>query len=136
MWGPFYAAPRWGVSLSDYTQTANEEVLAIGMAEHVDVVKTISEIVSTPGLDMVFIGPGDLATSMGLHGRVDHAGVDSVIRKLEIVIRESRLILGGVATTTDQANELIDRGYRALIVGFDWLLLERGIESVISGVSR
>jgi len=97
-WGPFYAAPRWNVSLNEYTQTADEEILAIGMGEHIDVVDTISDVASTPGLDLVFIGPGDLATSMGLKGQVDHPEVAAAISKLEAPIRDSAVILGGVAT--------------------------------------
>jgi len=34
------------------------------------------------------------------------------------------------------ANEMIARGYRALVVGFDWSLLQRGIASAITGVNR
>ncbi len=133
-WGPFYAAPRWGASLGEYTQTADDEVLSIAMAEHIDVVNTISEIVATPGLDMIFIGPGDLATSMGLKGNVGDPKVAEAISKLEPVIYESPVILGGVATNPSQAKEMIARGYRALIVGFDWQLLERGIAASIQGI--
>ena len=133
-WGPFYAAPRWGVSLIEYTQAADDEVLSIAMAEHIDVVNSISEIVATPGLDMIFIGPGDLATSMGLKGNVSDPKVAQAISKLEPVIRDSSVILGGVATNPAQAKEMIARGYRALIVGFDWQLLERGIAASIEGI--
>ena len=133
-WGPFYAAPRWGVSLIEYTQAADDEVLSIAMAEHIDVVNSISEIVATPGLDMIFIGPGDLATSMGLKGNVSDPKVAQAISKLEPVIRDSSVILGGVATNPAQAKEMIARGYRALIVGFDWQLLEHGIAASIEGI--
>jgi 4-hydroxy-2-oxoheptanedioate aldolase len=65
-WGPFYAAPRWGMSIQDYLDQADDEVLAIGTIEHIDAIQSIADVVSTPGLDLLFIGPGDLATSMGL----------------------------------------------------------------------
>ncbi|MGZ4816322.1 MAG: HpcH/HpaI aldolase family protein [Terriglobales bacterium] len=135
-WGPFYAAPRWNVSVNEYTQLADDEVLAIGMIEHVDAVPTAAEIVSAPNLDVVFIGPGDLATSMGHKAQIDHPDVLAAIKKAEAPILNSDVILGGVATSPAKANELIARGYRALIVGFDWLLLERGIASATGGVSR
>jgi 4-hydroxy-2-oxoheptanedioate aldolase len=86
-WGPFYAPPCWGISMREYLDCANEEVLAIGTIEHVDAVKSISEIVSTPGLDLAFIGPGDLATSMGLKGAIDHPDVTAAIATLEDEIR-------------------------------------------------
>jgi 4-hydroxy-2-oxoheptanedioate aldolase len=135
-WGPFYAPPRWGVSMREYLDRADDEVLAIGTIEHIGAIDTIGDVVSTPGLDLVFIGPGDLATSMGLRGRVDHPDVQAAMKTLEEPIRNSPVILGGVATTPEQANAMIARGYRALVVGFDWSLLHRGIASAIEGISR
>jgi 4-hydroxy-2-oxoheptanedioate aldolase len=133
-WGPFYAAPRWGISVREYLDCADDEVLAIGTIEHIDAVKSIGEAVGTPGLDLLFIGPGDLATSMGLRGETDHPDVAAAIRMLEEPIRNSPVILGGVATTPDIADDMIARGYRALVLGFDWSLLQRGIASAIQGI--
>ena len=122
--------------MREYLDRADAEVLAIGTIEHIDAIKSISEIVSTPGLDLVFIGPGDLATSMGLKGETEHPEVLAAITALEESIRDSPVILGGVATTPDRANEMIARGYQALVVGFDWSLLQRGIMSAVQGVKR
>jgi 4-hydroxy-2-oxoheptanedioate aldolase len=118
----------------EYLDLADGEVLAIGTIEHIDAIKSISEVISTPGLDVVFIGPGDLATSMGLRGRLDHPEVAAAIKPLEEPIRNGFVILGGVATTPDQAKELIARGYRALVLGFDWSLLQRGVASAMAGL--
>jgi 4-hydroxy-2-oxoheptanedioate aldolase len=68
-WGPFYAPLRHDLSMREYLDRADDEVLAIATIEHVDAVQHIQEIATTPGLDLAFIGPGDLATSMGLKGR-------------------------------------------------------------------
>lgn len=135
-WGPFYAAPRWGATLADYGQAANDEVLAIGMAEHISLTKTIQDVVATPGLDLLFIGPGDLATSMGFPGQTDRAEVAQAIGQLETVIRDSPVVLGGVAVNPGQAEEMSARGYRALIVGFDFLLLDRGLDAVMKSIRR
>jgi len=136
LWGPFYAPLRWNLSMREYLDRANDEVLAIGTIEHVDALTSIADVCATPGLDLAFIGPGDLATSMGLKGQPDHPSVQNTIRQLEVAIAKSPVLLGGVAPTAEQANQMIARGYRALVVGFDWSLLQRGIASVIDGVER
>jgi 4-hydroxy-2-oxoheptanedioate aldolase len=120
--------------MREYLERANDEILAIGTIEHIDAVNTVADVVATHGLDLVFIGPGDLATSMGLKGRADDPAVVSAIRKLESVILPSPVLLGGVAHTVDQANAMIDRGYKALVVGFDWSLLQRGIAGAITDI--
>lgn len=136
MWGPFYAPLHWNLTMQEYLDTANEEVLAIGTVEHVDALETIDEVVTVTGLDLLFIGPGDLATSMGLKGHPEDPRVVDAIARFEAAIRPSPVILGGVARTPEQANAMIGRGYRALVVGFDWSLLQRGIDSATAGIDR
>lgn len=46
------------------------------------------------------------------------------------------MILRGVTTTPDRTNEMIARVYQALVVDFDWSLLQRGIMSAVKGVKR
>lgn len=133
-WGPFSAAPRWGLTMRHYLECADSEVLAIGTIEHIDATRTIDEVVATPGLDVAFIGPGDLATSMGLRGQGDHPEVIAAIKALEGPILSSPVILGGVARTPAEANQMIARGYRAIAVGFDWSLLQGGIAAAIAGI--
>jgi 2-keto-3-deoxy-L-rhamnonate aldolase RhmA len=50
----------------DYVQHANEEILLIAEIEHRDGVANAEAILSTPGIDAYFIGPGDLCASLGL----------------------------------------------------------------------
>ena len=130
-WGPFYAPPRWGLSMRDYQDQIDNEVLAVGTIEHIDAARTIHEVVETPGLDLLFIGPGDLATSMGFKGRADHPDVQSAIASFEKIILPSAVKLGGVATSSERITSMKNDGYRALVVGFDWSLLQRGINSLI-----
>jgi 4-hydroxy-2-oxoheptanedioate aldolase len=135
-WGPFYASMRYGLSTREYQNIADREVLAIGTIEHVDSLATIKEVVTTPGLDLLFIGPGDLATSMGLGGRADHPDVQAAMTALENAILGSSVHLGGVALSADRVSQMRARGYKALVVGFDWSLLQKGVVSVTGEALR
>src|SRR5262245_45815021 len=79
MWGPFYAPLRWDLSMSGYMQRANEEVLSIVIIEHIDAVKNISDILEVKGVDAAVIGPGDMATSLGRSGQIDHPEVQEAM---------------------------------------------------------
>src|SRR5204862_4025834 len=48
-----------------YYQRANDEILVVLMAEHVKAIEAADEILSVPGIDVIFIGPNDLHNSMG-----------------------------------------------------------------------
>jgi 4-hydroxy-2-oxoheptanedioate aldolase len=57
----------FGTSAKEYYQNANEQVLVVLQIEHIKGVENADEILSVPGVDACFIGPNDLAASMG-HG--------------------------------------------------------------------
>ncbi len=54
------------VKLMDYTRHANEQMLSIIQIESQTAVERADELLSTPGLDGVLIGPWDLASSLGV----------------------------------------------------------------------
>ncbi len=72
MWGPFYAPPRWDVSMREYLDRADDEVMAVGVIEHIDAAKTIHEWWRRRGL--IF---SSLARAFG-----DEHGVEGSCRSL------------------------------------------------------
>jgi 4-hydroxy-2-oxoheptanedioate aldolase len=48
-----------------YYARANDEILIVLMVEHVKGIEAADEILSVPGVDVVFIGPNDLHHSLG-----------------------------------------------------------------------
>lgn len=95
-----------GICFPLISTRADDEVLAIATIEHVDALGAIHEIAATSGLDLAFIRPGNLATSMGHRGRLDHPEVGTSAEGLEAGIRASPVALGGVAPTPEQANAM------------------------------
>lgn len=59
-------AANFDTDAATYHARANDEVLVVVMAEHVDAVANIDEILSVPGIDVVFVGPNDLHASFGV----------------------------------------------------------------------
>lgn len=108
LWGPFYAPMRWGQSMAEYIKGANDNMLAIATIEHPDAVRNIDEIMGTAGLDLAFIGPGDLAMSLGLPGQFDHPKFLQAVAEAEAGILRSQVALGGVARTPEQARQMLD----------------------------
>lgn len=62
--GQLHAA-NFGTDAATYYARANEEILVVLMAEHIQAIEDADEIFSVPGIDVVFIGPNDLHNSMG-----------------------------------------------------------------------
>jgi 4-hydroxy-2-oxoheptanedioate aldolase len=136
LWGPFHAPFRWGVSMPDYMATADDDMICMVTIEHVEAVKRIDEIMAVPGIDVAVIGPGDLATSIGKRGRLDDPEVLALMAEAEAGIRKAGVPIGGAARSAEQANQMIERGYVALALGFDWSLFARGIAVSFEGIKR
>jgi 4-hydroxy-2-oxoheptanedioate aldolase len=136
LWGPFHAPFRWNVSMPDYMATADDDMICMVTIEHVEAVERIDEIMATPGIDVAVIGPGDLATSINKRGQMDDPELLALMKRAEEGILRSGVPIGGVARTAEQANAMIDRGYLALALGFDWSLFQRGIAAAFQGIRR
>lgn len=71
---------------ADYGTWADQDVIALAMIETAEGMKNLAEIVRTPGLDGVYIGPADL--TLGLTGRKYPSGFDREEPEMVEAIRE------------------------------------------------
>ena len=124
--GPLRAALYAGVDAETYTATANDQVLALAMIETAEALACVDEIVATPGLDGVYIGPSDLHLSMT--GRFGINYTEGPVYDALLRIRDAARSAGIVAcmhavATPSYARKMIDLGYSLVTVANDALLL-------------
>ena len=60
----------------DYYEKANEEIAVVLMIEDAEAVRRIAEICNVQGIDVLFIGPNDLASSLGVPTGYDNPHPD------------------------------------------------------------
>ena len=70
---------RQGFGVPDYLQIANDETLLIILIEDIVAVRNLDEILTVDHIDVFFVAPSDLATSMGHIGDLQHPDVQSTI---------------------------------------------------------
>ncbi len=71
-------AARYG-AVADYIQTAEAELCLIVQVETVEALGQIEAIAAVDGVDAIFVGPADLAASMGHRGQPGHPAVKSAV---------------------------------------------------------
>jgi 2-keto-3-deoxy-L-rhamnonate aldolase RhmA len=129
------ASPRasgYGLNLNKYLQRANEEILIITQVETGLAVDNLDEILKVERLDGVFIGPMDLAASLGHLGNPAHPEVQAVIRKIEEKVLRTEKVLCTLAAGFDQAKPLFDKGYRMVTLMADGISLARAALDQVS----
>jgi 4-hydroxy-2-oxoheptanedioate aldolase len=129
--GPFYAPSRWGMSMADYAASADQGILRILMIEHTEAVRNIDEILDVPGIDVAFIAPFDLSQSLDIPGQFEHPDFIDAVKRLEQAISKSGVTLGGLAATPEKGRDMIDHGYKVLMMGFDTLIIETAARDIL-----
>ncbi|MFG2730408.1 HpcH/HpaI aldolase/citrate lyase family protein [Streptomyces canus] len=128
-------ASRWNRT-PDYLGQAEEHVSLVVQIESGDAVGNCRAIADVDGVDAVFVGPSDLAASMGLLGRQDHAAVrDAVLSVIDEVHRVGKPV-GVNAFKPETAQLYLDAGADFVLVGADVALLARGSEALASTYIR
>ena len=85
---------RQGFGVGDYLKTANDQSLLIVLIEDIAAVKNLDEILKVDHIDVFFVAPNDLATSMGHIGHMDHPEVQRTIDGAIAKIVQSRRTAG------------------------------------------
>lgn len=120
-----HRAVNYGMKKQEYFPHANEETMVIIAIETPLGVKNIKEIMSVDGVDGIFIGPADLATSMGHLADPSHPEVQAAIKEIEDAVIGSGKFLGTVAPNATAAKKLYDRGYGIVYMMSDVAALAR-----------
>jgi 4-hydroxy-2-oxoheptanedioate aldolase len=81
-------------STADYAASANANTLVCLMLEEVEAIKNIDDIVKVKGVDVLFIGSGDLSQSMGHVGQQAHPEVLAMMEKGVKKIRDAGIVAG------------------------------------------
>ena len=109
----------------DYAAKANETIVAMAMIETAEAVDNVEEIMSVPGLDGVYIGPNDLAISLGNPPNPEPTAANTV-EACETVLAcaKRRGLAAGMHTPSGaSARDKIDKGYRFVTIANDARLL-------------
>ena len=118
-------AQGYGQQVMDYLKRANDEILIITAVETPTAVASLDEILAVDGLDGIFIGPMDLATSMGQLGNPNHPDVQEAIATIEAKVLAAQKVLGTIAGTWEQAQGLYQRGYQLVMLMADGVSLAK-----------
>ena len=116
-------AHGFGLRHADYLQHANDETAVIVQAETRAAVRNIASIAAVPDVDAIFIGPNDLAASLGHTGQLDAAPVARAIDRILVECRRARKQVGYFSVAPDGMRRAIHGGATLAAVGMDMLFL-------------
>lgn len=122
-------AARWG-RLADYPREAESVTCVLVQVETRRGLEHVTQIARVDGIDGVFIGPADLAASMGHLGDPGHPQVRAAVRAALRAIRAAGTPSGVLSPVEALAREHLVDGALFVAVGLDAHLLARQTEAL------
>jgi 4-hydroxy-2-oxoheptanedioate aldolase len=120
---------RWN-RVDDYLRDADEHVSLFVQIETAAGVEAAAEIAAVDGVDGVFVGPSDLAASMGVLGQQTHPDVVAAVHRAFDAVRAAGKPVGVNAFDPAAADAYLGSGASFILVGADVALLARGSEAL------
>jgi 4-hydroxy-2-oxoheptanedioate aldolase len=114
-YGPTRAAALFG---SDYFNIANNQNITLAMVETPDALKNIKEIVKTPDLDGLYVGPWDLSISLGYkkHADFNDPSFWAIMIEIAETCKEQGIQVGIHAGNPENAKRFMEIGYRFVTI--------------------
>jgi len=125
---------RWN-RVDGYLTDAAEHVSLFVQIETAEGVDAAAEIAAVDGVDGVFVGPSDLAASMGVIGQQTHPDVVANVHRTFEAVRAAGKPVGVNAFDPAMARSYLDAGASFVLVGADVAILARGTEALAAKFS-
>ena len=122
-------AAQWG-RWEGYHATAADQLCVVVQIETVRALDHLEEICSVGGVDVAFIGPMDLATSLGHLAAGTHPDVVAVVESALGRIVATGVVAGVLAGTPELARRYVAAGARFVAVGVDTAILASATSSL------
>jgi 4-hydroxy-2-oxoheptanedioate aldolase len=115
-----------GTTPAEHVTDSNRETLASVSIEDVEGIRNVDAIAAVAGLDVVCMGPGDLALALGHPGDYDHTDVQAAMRHLIARIRAAGKVAGITTWTVESAARYYELGVRYTWTSVKKLLASAG----------
>lgn len=130
-----HRASRYG-AVSEYLLKSGPELMVIVQIETEASYARLGEIAAVDGVDALFIGPGDLAASLGHLGNVAHPQVQALVHAAPAQCHRVGRKAGTVMPNAELARGCIEAGYDFVAIGSDLAVMTAGIRAQLASFQR
>ncbi|MBL8341696.1 MAG: 2-dehydro-3-deoxyglucarate aldolase [Rubrivivax sp.] len=126
-------ASRFG-TVPDFFKTANKTVGVVVQLETPQAIAQLEAIAAVPGVDALFVGPGDLSGAMGHVGAPTHPEVMTLMTDAAERAHAIGKPIGTVGGTPEVVTRYRAAGYDYVAVASDLGLLMRGAQTMVQAL--
>ena len=122
---------------SDYAKHADYEILKLAMIETKEALEKLDEILDTPNLDGIYIGPADLSLAVGEEPGFDRPENTNAYKEISRILEatKKRGLLAGIHNgTAEYAQKMISKGFNLVTIGADQRFMSAGAKTTIEKI--
>jgi 4-hydroxy-2-oxoheptanedioate aldolase len=129
--GPGRAA-AYGYRIPDYLSKANESLLLAIQVETAEGLANIEAIAAVEGIDLIFIGPGDLSVSIDAMGPANADRLNAAIETIAATARKAGRSVGIFRPSADDVGKWVKSGISFYILASDTMFLGASLAAGVS----
>jgi len=130
----FNRAAGFGFGFEDYYQNAHKNLVTMAQIETPEALDNLDEIAAVDGIDVLFVGPLDLSTNLGIQGQFEHPSFVAARQKVSAAARKAGKVAGILATAPAQIPVLRSEGYTAVALGSDGGAVASGLHQTLAAL--
>jgi len=129
-------ATGYGVNTADYLDNYRQNFLLMLQIETAAAVEAVEVIANTDGVDALFIGPFDLAGSLGHLANPDHPDVQAAIKAVMATVKACGKPLSTLTTPNANSETLFQAGFDLVFSGSDIGMLREAMSADVRNNRR
>ena len=122
--------PYCTMDMAEYIKFANDNTWIVAQIEDPAALEQAEAIAAVPGIDILFLGPGDFSVLSGIPGQFGHPKIQAAIEKIAKAATNQGKHWGMPVGTTDRAKELMALGAKFLAHGADIIHVKLALEKI------
>ena len=122
-------AQDYGANFNEYAASANDKTCVILQIETADGLNNLEEIVSVPGIDIIFIGQADLKKNLALENDNE---LEKHIQKIKKHCQEANLVAGIIEFEPDKTGKRFEEGFGFVAYSIDCLIYLNAAKQIVT----
>ena len=122
---------------TDYAKHADDEILKLAMIETKEALENLDEILDTPYLDGIYIGPADLSLALDEEPGFDRPENTKAFKEISKILESAkkRNLLAGIHNgTVEYAEKMIKKGFNLVTIGADQRFMSGGAKLAVEKI--
>lgn len=126
----------FGKHFEDYKATLEETLVGVVQIETLESLGDLEAIAGLKGVDVLFVGPSDLTTAMGIAGQITHPDYLDAVKKVAVAAQAAGKASGVLLLDVDHYDLYYDLGYRFMASGADATFVAKGAQALSDDLKK